>query len=80
MATLYNHKNLETEDKPLIKNIQFKQLLNRIRNGDTEAYNKAHEYFSFEYFQKQFLKREYENQLKNHGNNTINNNEHNQSI
>lgn len=47
-TTLYNHNELGTKEKPLISNIQLKTLINRIKGGDHESYNKAKDIFSFE--------------------------------
>ncbi len=55
-ATSYNHKRLDTEGKPLITNIQFKKLVERIEGGDKEAYQKALDNFSFEEKQSLVLK------------------------
>lgn len=54
-VTAYNHKELETPEKPLISNAQLKSLLERVKGGDVEAYNKAIKIFSFEATQKSVL-------------------------
>ena len=73
MANLYNHVTLGTKDKPLIRNIQFKQLIARIERGDLSAYEKAFEHFIFESFQKQFLTRIYtQSKIKYNGSNDNN--------
>ena len=54
-TTAYNHKRLDTPDKPMIKNIQFKQLMERVRAGEIEAADKAKEIFSFTPEQKSIL-------------------------
>lgn len=57
-VTSYNHKPIEQSGKPLISNAQFKQLMDRVRTGDLEAYDKAVKAFSFEPTQKQILETE----------------------
>lgn len=47
-TTLHNHKKLGSEEKPLISNVQFKKLMERVEKGDKEAATKAKEAFSFE--------------------------------
>lgn len=59
-TTLYNHKELGTKEKPLISNLQYKKLLERIESGDYEAGEKAKAAFSFEEKQLSILN----NQLK----------------
>lgn len=54
-TTLYNHKSLEKDGKPLISNLQFSQLIERVKGGDLVAYNKALNAFSFEATQKELL-------------------------
>lgn len=57
-TTAYNHKPLSQPGKPLISNAQFRQLMDRVRAGDLEAYEKAVSMFSFEPTQKQLLETE----------------------
>lgn len=61
-TTLYNHKSIENNGKPLISNVQFKKLLERVTAGDFEAYNKALNAFSFEPSQQSILDIEYKKQ------------------
>ena len=46
-TTMYNHKKIGN-GKPLISNSQFKQLMERVRGGDSAAIKKAKDAFSFE--------------------------------
>jgi hypothetical protein len=45
-TTLYNHKHIGTDDRPLIKNIEFKELVERIKIGDIEYYNECLQKFT----------------------------------
>lgn len=56
MTTLYNHNSLGNADKPLITNLQFKQVCDRIRNGDITAYEKVYQHFSLESNQQSSLR------------------------
>lgn len=47
-ANLHNRTKIGTNEKPLISNVQFKQLMERVRNGETMAGLKAIATFSFE--------------------------------
>lgn len=40
-TTLYNHKSIGTDDRPLIKNIEFKELCERIKQGDIDYYEEC---------------------------------------
>lgn len=52
----YNHSTLGTQAMPLISNLQFKQLIERVeKKGDTAAYKKALEMFTFEATQRRVL-------------------------
>lgn len=46
-TTLYNHKELGNNEKPLISNVQFKRLYERVKAGEYELIDKAQESFSF---------------------------------
>lgn len=54
-VTSYNHKPVEQNGKPLITNELFKKLMDRVRGGDAEAYDKALQTYSFEPTQKKIL-------------------------
>lgn len=58
-GSMYNHKNIGTDDKPLISNIQFTKLMERVKSGDKQAFWTARDVFSFESTQKQLLQTEY---------------------
>ncbi len=63
----YNHTTLGTQEKPLISNMQFKQLCERIRTDDAIAYDKAIKAFTFDSTQKGLiddLQRELQTRLK----------------
>ena len=47
-GNFYNHKKIGTAEKPLISNVQFKKLMDRVNGGDTEAAKKARETFSLD--------------------------------
>lgn len=51
----YNHNTLGTAQKPLISNLQFKTLCERVGKGDTKAYYAGIETFTFEAKQKSVL-------------------------
>lgn len=51
-ATSFNHKEIEKNGKPLIKNEQFKRACERINLGEVEVYQKTIDAFSLE--EKQF--------------------------
>ena len=57
MATLYNHKSLGSDLKPLIPNIEFKNLITEIESGNKEALPLALEKYTLEHFQKQLAER-----------------------
>lgn len=46
-TTLYNHQELGSDAKPLISNAQFKNLYERVQNGEHELIDKAKDKFSF---------------------------------
>ena len=46
-TSLYNHRGIETDGKPLIPNIVFKSLLHLIMNGDFEAADYIIKNYSF---------------------------------
>ncbi len=54
-ATLYNHKEIETNGLPLVKNEQFKKIMERIRGGEIDIYYKAKAEFSFAPAQEKLL-------------------------
>lgn len=54
-TTLYNHNTLGTAAKPLITNLQFKKLCERVQAGDTKAYYAGLETFTFEAAQKRLV-------------------------
>lgn len=54
-STAYNHKSLQENGLPLISNLQFKQLMERVKAGDMQAHDKALKAFSFDPTQKQLL-------------------------
>lgn len=61
-TTLYNHKELGTKEKPLISNLQYKQLMERVEKGDYEAGEKAKEVFTFEATQLRTLNQKLQKQ------------------
>lgn len=54
-VTSYNHKTIEKDNKPLISNVQFKKLIERVEGGDKAAAEKAIQAFSFESTQLSLL-------------------------
>jgi hypothetical protein len=40
-TTLYNHKFIGSEEKPLIPNIEYKKMCEAIKNGDIDAFSEA---------------------------------------
>lgn len=48
LVKAYNHRELGTINKPLISNTQLTKLIDRIDKGETDAYDKAKDVFSFE--------------------------------
>lgn len=56
-TTLYNHNSLGTADKPLIPNIEFKNLIAQIESGNKEALPLVLEKYTLEHFQKQLAER-----------------------
>ena len=54
-TTSYNHKELGSAEKPLITNAQYKKLIERIKEGDHDAGNKAKDFYSFEASQLSLL-------------------------
>jgi hypothetical protein len=57
---LYNHNTLGSQEKPLISNLQFKQIHESLQRGIKTMYEDAQKYYSFESFQKQVLEQEYQ--------------------
>lgn len=55
LTTSYNHTTLGTAQKPLISNLQFKNLCDRVGKGDIKAYYAGIETFTFEATQKRVL-------------------------
>jgi hypothetical protein len=47
-TSLYNHKPISDGKKPLISNRQFMLLLERVKAGEHDAYDKAKEHFILE--------------------------------
>lgn len=62
-TTLYNHKKLDTPEKPLISNEQFKKACDRIKKGE-DVYQKTIDFYSMDQTQKDLLKQLYNNALK----------------
>lgn len=54
-TTLYNHNTLGTETKPLIPNIEFKLLHERLLRGDKEKSEEILSKYTLESYQKQVL-------------------------
>lgn len=54
-VTKYNHKKAAEGNLPLISNLQFKQLCERIDKGEKDAFDKAKKVFSFESTQLSLL-------------------------
>ena len=54
-TTLYNHKKMGTDEKPLISNGQFKKLIERIEAGDATAADNAKKAFTLEATQLRIL-------------------------
>ena len=45
--TLHNHKFIDSEDKPLISNLQFKELSDKVRSIDNFDISEYKEKYSF---------------------------------
>lgn len=54
-TSLYNHKPISDGVKPLISNRQFMLLLERVKAGEYDAYDKAKEHFIIEPKQDKIL-------------------------
>lgn len=54
-TTLYNHKPIGTDDKPLIDNAEFMRVLILVQGGDTGAYNEAKSKYTIEPKQDKIL-------------------------
>lgn len=54
-TTLYNHKEIGNTEKPLITNLQFKKLIERIEAGDATAAENAKKAFTLEATQLRIL-------------------------
>lgn len=63
-TTLYNHKNIEEGDKPLITNAAFKKAMERLKGGESKVYQSVLDTFSLDTTQKQLLSDTYKS-LKN---------------
>lgn len=50
-TTLYNHKWIGTEEKPLIPNIEFKKMIEAIKNGDIDYYTEVKDKWTMVPFQ-----------------------------
>jgi hypothetical protein len=60
MQTLYNHIRLDSE-KPLIKNIEFKQMCDKLREGKFDEYDKLNKVYSMSPCQHKLAKQVIEN-------------------
>lgn len=49
--TLHNHIRIETDQKPIIPNIEFKKLCEEIKAGNIAAYSEIKEKYSMVPFQ-----------------------------
>ena len=67
--TLHNHIFIDTEERPIVPNLEFKKLCEEIDNGNYAAFDLALEKYSFIPFQISFIK-ELIKRTKN-GRNTI---------
>jgi len=54
-TTMYNHKSLEKNGKPLITNVQFKNACDRLRAGEIDVFQKVLDTYSLESKQKSIL-------------------------
>jgi hypothetical protein len=54
-ATMYNHKKIEDPGRPLIKNAQFRDAIDRINKGEFDLIEKLEKAFSFSPEQKTIL-------------------------
>lgn len=54
-TTLYNHKPIGTDDKPLIDNGEFMRVLLLVEAGDNEAYHEAKSKYTIEPKQDKIL-------------------------
>lgn len=54
-VTLYNHIRIGTAEKPIIPNLEFKILCEKIKEGDVNAYQAAKEKYSLIPFQHQLI-------------------------
>jgi hypothetical protein len=66
-TTLFNHKKLGSTEKPLLKNIQLKQAIARLENGELEIYEKIKQTFTLEATQARILETIYLQQKENNG-------------
>lgn len=63
-ATSYNHKSIEQNGKPLLTNVNFKKVMERIEKGEKDVYYKTIDAFSLDEKQKSLLDQKYKS-LKN---------------
>lgn len=63
-ATSYNHKAIETNGKPLLTNLNFKKVMERIEKGEKDVYYKTIDAFSLDEKQKSLLEQKYKS-IKN---------------
>lgn len=54
-TSLYNHSPICKDGRPLISNVEYMELLEKVREGDTEAYNKSKETYNFEPRQEKLI-------------------------
>lgn len=53
--TLHNHVYIDSEEKPIIPNLEFKKLVEEVKSGNYEAYEEAKERYSLIKFQRQLI-------------------------
>jgi hypothetical protein len=57
-TTLFNHNRICNDERPLISNADFKQLLNDVKAGNTQAHDKILETNSLAPYQHQLIQHE----------------------
>lgn len=59
-VTLHNHTRIGDDNKPVIPNIEFKILCERVKAGDIDYYKQIQEKYSLIPFQHSLIKKIYE--------------------
>lgn len=62
-TSLYNHGTISKDGKPLIPQIEYKQLYERVKNGEHELLSMYKELYSFEPKQEKSLSDIIENRI-----------------